>query len=225
MTAGPETTVPDPELWARYTTEVTALRERLRRVPVEDRATWAHVAREAAGAFAAWSQATEGTTPGPLAATSEILARSAQLRAHQVRPRPAGLPSARGAALLLASVAAGGQGTIAQTVLLRQLANTVKALHDARAAAGDAQRAAEIRDVVMQRLSAVHDALPDAPGPVGVTAPVEDAQAVEAARVASQGQLPARAPGSPVPGSLDVPPARPVERPGVQRPDRSEIDR
>ena len=166
-TAGPETTVPDPELWARYTTEVTQLRERLRSVPIEDRATWAHVAREAAGAFAAWSQAAEGTTPGPLAATSEILARSAQLRAHQVRPRPAGLPSARGAALLLASVAAGGQGTIAQTVLLRQLANTVKALHDARAAAGDAQRAAEIRDVVMQRLSAVHDALPDAPEPVG----------------------------------------------------------
>jgi len=135
----------------------------------------------------------------PRCDASEILARSAQLRAHQVRPRPAGLPSARGAAFLLASVGAGGKGTIAQTVLLRQLANTVKALHDARAAAGDAQRAAEIRDVVMQRLSAVHAALPDAPEAVPVGASVRDAQAEEAARVARQGQLPPRAPGSPVP--------------------------
>ena len=126
---GRESSEPDPELWARYTAEVTALREHLRNVPCDDRAQWAIVARETAGAFAAWSHVVEGATPGPLADTARVLARSAQLRAHQVRPRPAGLPSARGAALLLASVSAGGSGTIAQTVLLRQLANTVKALH------------------------------------------------------------------------------------------------
>jgi len=222
---GRESSEPDPELWARYTAEVTALREHLRNVPCDDRAQWAIVARETAGAFAAWSHVVEGATPGPLADTARVLARSAQLRAHQVRPRPAGLPSARGAALLLASVSAGGSGTIAQTVLLRQLANTVKALHDARAAAGDAQRAAEIRDVVMNRLQGVYDALPAAPELAAETAPVGDAQAVEAARIAAQGQLPARAPGSPVPGTLDPPPTRPVQRPGVQRPDRSEIDR
>jgi len=145
-----------------------------------------------------------------------------------VSPRPAGLPSARGAALLLASVAAGGRGTIAQTVLLRQLANTVKALHDAHAAAGDARRAAEIRDVVMTRLQSVHEALPAAPelAAVGAPAPaVDDAQAVEAARIARQGQLPPRAPGSPVPGTLTPPTQRPVQRPDVKRPDRSELDR
>ena len=218
---GRETLTPDPEMWARYTTEVTALREQLRNVPCEDRELWAHVARETAGAFAAWSHSVEGANPGPLADTARILARSAQLRAHQVRPRRAGLPSARGAALLCASVAAGGSGTIAQTVLLRQLANTIKALHDAHQAAGDLRRANEIRDVVLNRLSAVHDALP--PEPAGVAA--GDPAATEAARIAAQGQLPVRAPGSPVPGSLDVPPTRPVERPGVQRPDRSDIDR
>ena len=73
-----------------------ALREQLRTVPCDDRALWAHVARETAGAFAAWSHSVEGATPGPLADTARILARCAQLRAHQVRPRPAGLPSARG---------------------------------------------------------------------------------------------------------------------------------
>jgi len=225
VAAGRERATPEAGLWARYTTEVTALREQLRNVPIDDRATWAHVARETAGAFAAWSQSVEGATPGPLAATSDILARSAQLRAHQVKPRAAGLPSARGAALLLASAAAGGQGTIAQTVLLRQLANTVKALHDAHAAAGDAKRAAEIRDVVTKRLQSVHDALPAAPELVAATAAAADPQAVEAARIARQGQLPARAPGSPVPGTLKPAPTRPVQRPGVQRPDRSELDR
>lgn len=222
---GCESSEPDPELWARYTAEVTALREHLRNVPCDDRAQWAIVARETAGAFAAWSHVVEGSTPGPLADTARVLARSAQLRAHQVRPRPPGLPSARGAALLLASVGTGGSGTIAQTVLLRQLANTVKALHDARAAAGDAQRAAEIRDVVMQRLSVVHAALPDAPDPGPVAARVNDAQAEEAARVARQGQLPPRVPGSPVPGTVTPPPRRPVERPGVERPDQSEVER
>ena len=229
---GRERATPDADAWARYTTEVTALREQLRNVPIDDRATWAHVARETAGAFAAWSQQVEGDSAGPLAATSDILARSAQLRAHQVRPRAAGLPSARGAALLLASAAAGGRGTIAQTVLLRQLANTVKALHDAHAAAGDARRAAEIRDVVVTRLQTVHDALPAAPELATVGAPdaappaaIEDAQAAEAARIARQGQLPPRAPGSPLPGSLTPPGKRPVERPDVKRPDRSELDR
>jgi hypothetical protein len=218
---GRETLTPDPQMWARYTTEVTALREQLRSVPCDDRDLWAHVARETAGAFAAWSQSIEGGAPGPLADTARILARSAQLRAHQVRPQRAALPSARGAALLCASVAAGGSGTIAQTVLLKQLANTVKALHDAHQAAGDLRRANEIRDVVLQRLTEVHAALPAEPIAVGVA----DAPATEAARIAGQGQLPVRAPGSPVPGSLDVPPTRPVQRPGVQRPDRSEVDR
>jgi hypothetical protein len=221
VAVGREMLTPDPEMWARYTTEVTALREQLRNVPCEDRDLWAHVAREAAGAFAAWSHSVEGPTPGPLAETARILARSAQLRAHQVRPQRAALPSARGAALLCASVAAGGSGTIAQTVLLRQLANTVKALHDAHRAAGDLRRANEIRDVVLNRLSAVHDALPPEPAAVAAGEPA----ATGAAGIAAQGQLPVRAPASPVPGTPDVSPKRPVERPGVQRPDRTQIDR
>jgi hypothetical protein len=222
VTRGRETTQPDPELWARYTTEVTALREQLRSVPVDDRALWAQIAHETAGAFAAWSHRVEAT-PGPLAETARVLARSAQLRAHQVRPRPAGLPSAKGAALLLASVAAGGSGTVAQTVLLRQLANTIKALHDAQRAAGDARRADEIRDVVMQQLIGVYERLPREHAPAAVGA--ADTQAAEAVRIASQGQLPARAPGSPVPPAIEPRPTRPSERPGVQRPGKNEVER
>jgi hypothetical protein len=81
---------------------------------------------------------------------------------------------------------------------------------------GDLRRANEIRDVVLNRLTAVHDALLPEPA-VGAGGPA----ATEAARIAAQGQLPVCALASPVPGTPDVPPKRPVERPGVQRPDRT----
>jgi hypothetical protein len=204
---GRETREPDPALWERYADEVGALRERLRAVPADDRATWAHVARETSGAFAAWSLRVE-PTPGPLAATADSLARSAQLRAYEMRPRTAGMPSAKGAALLLASVAHGGTGTVAQAVLLRQLANTAKALHDAHRAAGDARRAAEIARAVRAELATVGASLPapTMPTPVGAgTSPGQrgsDEQAAEAARLARAGQVPLREPGSPVPTNL-----------------------
>jgi len=203
---GRELTEPDPALWAQHTAEVSALRDRLRAVPPGDRATWAHVARETAGAFAAWSVRVEAT-PGPLAATADALARSAQLRAHAVRPRPAGLPSARGAALLLASVAHGGTGTVAQAVLLRQLANTAKALHDAHVAVGEARRAAEIATVIRSQLATVRAALPPVPA-AGVAASPVDSETAQAARLVRAGQPPLRAPGSPVPTDLQGRPAR-----------------
>lgn len=196
VASGRETHEFDAAVWRQCTTEVARLRDQLRAVPVDDRALWAHVAQETAGAFAAWSLRVEAV-PGPLAATADSLARSAQLRAHHVRPRRAGLPSARGAALLLASVAHGGTGTVAQAALLRQLANVVKALHDAHQAAGDAQRAAEIARVVRSQLVTVSAALPrDRADEADVDA------AAHAARVAAQGQLPLRAPGAPLPASL-----------------------
>lgn len=42
-------------MWAEQHDELRALVDRLRSVPVEDRDTWATVARQTAGAFAAWS--------------------------------------------------------------------------------------------------------------------------------------------------------------------------
>ncbi|WP_203616464.1 hypothetical protein, partial [Streptomyces sp. SID13726] len=87
--AGGETTEPDPEMWAKQYDELRALVDRLRSVPVEDRDTWATVARQTAGAFAAWSNATE-ETPGDLAAAADALSRSAQTHRRTVRPDKAG---------------------------------------------------------------------------------------------------------------------------------------
>src|SRR3546814_12571902 len=58
---GREEHAPDPKLWEQYGRELRELRAQLREVPATDRATWAHVARETAGAFAAWSQRVEAT--------------------------------------------------------------------------------------------------------------------------------------------------------------------
>ncbi|MEK8229322.1 hypothetical protein NKG05_30605 [Oerskovia sp. M15] len=68
VSAGREASEPDPEMWAKQHDELRALVDRLRSVPVEDRDTWATVARQTAGAFAAWSNATEetpATSPRP----------------------------------------------------------------------------------------------------------------------------------------------------------------
>lgn len=197
VTPGREADEPDPKLWAQYSQDVGALREHMRGVALDDRESWAHVARETAGAFAAWSLRVE-ETPGPLAATADTLARSAQLRARPLRPRSAASPSAKGAALLLASVAHQGRGTVAQAVLIRQLSQTVRALHDAHVASGEANRAREIRDVMRSQLETFAAGLP-------VPDAARDEQAEEAVRLANEGQLAPRAPGSPLPATVDKP--------------------
>jgi len=204
--SGRETSRPGSELWHQSAREVMALAEQLRAVGVEDRATWAHVAHETAGAFAAWSLATEAT-PGPLAATADVLARSAQLRAQPARAERAALPSARGAALVLASIGRGGSGPVAQAVLLRQLASTARAVQEMHRAAGQARQAAAVAAAVRTQLIGVRDQLP-AVDESGLAARIKDAQAAEALRVARQGQVPYTRSRAPRPAEADLPPAR-----------------
>ena len=154
---GREALQPTEAQWAEATAAVRELREYLRTVEPGDIATWTRVSADTAGAFAAWSRRTE-VTPGPLAATAKVLGDSAQVR----RPaRRSSGPSARGAALLLASIGHGGAGPVATAALLRQLSNTAKAIHDAHLAAGDTRRAAEIADVVRGQLEQVRKSLPE----------------------------------------------------------------
>jgi hypothetical protein len=199
---GRELDTPGPELWDAAAVEVGALREWLRGVPVSDRATWARVAGETAGVFAAWSAAVE-QVPGPLAAAADSLARSAQIRAHEARGARVSPFSARGSALLFASIAHGGQGTVGQAVLLRQLANTAFALYSAHAAAGEARRASEIAAVARSELAAVSAGLPSleppapaapgpAPRPVGSVLPADLERARRTSTTASRDRGPER---------------------------------
>ncbi|MFC3690485.1 relaxase, partial [Aquipuribacter hungaricus] len=235
---GRETTEPAPELWQQYSREVAALRERLRAVPVEDRATWAHVAHDTAGAFAAWSVRVE-PVPGPLAATADSLARSAQLRAYEACAGGATVTarsssSFKGAALLLSSIAQGGKGTVAQAVLLRQLANMAKAIHDAHQAAGEAGRAAQIAAAVRTQLRSLEASLP-ALVPAGGHATDTNtgssrgrtgAPEHEAAWLARTGQVPVETSPPEAPGSAVPRPVRAVDPQwGLTRRTASEVER
>ena len=77
------------ELWQQAAVEFGDWQQHLAEIPREDRARWAWVAGQAAGAFSAWSEQLEGETPGALAAAAKELTRSAQAQnAGRRRYRP-----------------------------------------------------------------------------------------------------------------------------------------
>lgn len=221
---GRETQEPNPEQWTRSSDELTALVDRLRSVPIEDRSTWATVARQTAGALAAWSNATE-ETPGDLAAASEALSRSAQTYQRTVRPQQAGTVAISGAAMLLASAVRGGQGAVAQAAMIRSLLTLTQAVYAASVAASQERQARLLAEDTRTRLSRVRAALPApmkstdaATQQQAATATIErapldaEAQAVLERVRASQAR-PATEIGSPVPNRV-----QPAERPKTPQP-------
>lgn len=224
VSPGREESTPDPEMWKQYTDEIKQLRVQMREVPFDDRAAWAHLARDTAGAFAAWSQRVEAT-PGPLAQTARDLSRTAQIRAHESRPKSAGRVSIAGATAMLLQAASQGQGTMAEALLLRQLASTVKAIMDMHTAIGDAQRAAQIGAALRDQYSQVRDRLPaivssGSSNAVSTTGAGLDPELAEIARVAQRGQV-APGTGTPVPTRIEPHKPRttvtPNERDGHER--------
>jgi hypothetical protein len=209
---GREQHEPGPALWREYTDQVTQLRDQLSTVDPSDRAAWARVARETSGAFAAWSQRVEAT-PGPLSDASRTLARTAQIRARDVRPKTSsGLRSIAGAASLLAMATTHGQGTQAEVMLFQQLVRTAQSVMAMHAAVGEQRRAEQLRVSLEVRLEAVRTRLPAL-----VDQPAIATQLTPAQR-AMGGVAPAR-PGSPLPTPLTPRPQVPTTPPerGAQR--------
>jgi hypothetical protein len=152
--SGREMTPPTPELWQQYARDLTRLQEQMRDVPAGDRDAWARVAKEASGAFAAWSQRIE-TTPGPLAEASRSLARSAHLRAYESQPRPVSWPSAAGGAAVLLHATQASHPAQEVLVVLRELEKLSRALRDMHHAAGDARRARDMTTTLHEHLRTV----------------------------------------------------------------------
>jgi hypothetical protein len=149
--------------------KVAELRAQLRAVPVDDRHTWAVVAQQTAGVFAAWSRRTEAR-PGPLAATADALARSAQIQYRLPRPKYTPAPALSGAALLVLT-ATGRRSPASDMVMLRQLANTMKAIHDAHVARGELKQALVLESAARGQLGQLMATLPAvAPSAVGAQA-------------------------------------------------------
>ncbi len=222
---GRETIAPDPELWDRYTREVTELRERLRSVPLEDRDTWSTVARQTAGAFAAWSTAVEDE-PGDLAAAADSLARSAQTYRGPAALSRAGAASMSGAAMLLASGARGGQGHAAQAILLRQLVRLSQAVYDAAKAAGERRQADLILSDVRTRMGRLRRELAPTSAPASAADPqggaaiatLDPETRAMLGRITASQATPAA--GSPVPTPITI-----DESDTTRRPTRPAADR
>jgi hypothetical protein len=140
-------------------------RERLRTLPIEDTLSWSIVAHDVAGVLAAWSSEVENEGPGPIAKAALAVRRLAQIRrctaSGTVPPR-----AAAGAALLGYSISRGGQGRIGQAIFLRQLLNTMKALHDTAVAMSQLRIAEAIQRSAVQDLRALQASLPDLPDEV-----------------------------------------------------------
>ncbi|WP_437184159.1 relaxase/mobilization nuclease domain-containing protein [Subtercola boreus] len=151
---GRETAPPTPEMWQQYARDLTRLQEQMRGVPAGDRDAWARVAKEASGAFAAWSQRIE-TTPGPLAEASRSLARSAHLRAYESKPRPVSWPTAAGGAAVFLHATQTAKPAPEVLIVLQELEKLSRALRDMHHAAGDARRARDMTTTIHERLRTV----------------------------------------------------------------------
>jgi hypothetical protein len=141
---------PGPVLAERCVSELDALRERLRDVDPRDEATWAHVARDAAGILSAWSLRTE-PQPGALAAAARSLSGTATIRAARGdRRRWHGAPARHTAELLL-----GSRRARTSRGLVREVALLTERLGEMHAAANQAQRAFELEVAAAAQIDAV----------------------------------------------------------------------
>ena len=146
-----------PDDWRRAVAAVERSVERLRAVPVSDLAAWRGAAREAAGVFAAWSRRLEGNSPGPLAATADALARSAQNRPGEPAPEREAVRDFRGVAAIVAQSQLSRDSPMAWAMLIDQLGRTLRAIGDAHAARGETEMAKVLVDGLSAEIAALHE--------------------------------------------------------------------
>lgn len=161
----------DPVMFQQRADELRGLVSKLREVPLDDRQTWAAVARETSGALSAWSQATE-TVPGDLAYAARDISRSAQTFRRIERPARVDTSPLAGAALVLAGARAGSDTRAGQAAMIRQMLRMTQALHAAADAQSQARQAHTLAAETRGRLARVRDQMP---GPVMATAGVASA--------------------------------------------------
>jgi len=148
-----------PRDWQQAVSMVCDAVELLAKVPVSDLAAWRGAARDTAGVFAALSRRMEGDTPGHLAATADVLARSAQSRPGE--PMTSRTPG-RGLRLVAAVVAQSelsSESPMAWVMLLDELGHTLRAISAAHVARGETEMAIALVEHLEGELVALHDQL------------------------------------------------------------------
>jgi hypothetical protein len=146
-----------PDDWRRAVAAAERSLERLRVVPVSDLAAWRGAARESAGVFAAWSRRLEGNSPGPLSATADALARSAQSRPGEPPPDRGAVRDLRGVAAIVAQSQLSRDSPIAWAALIDQMGRTLRALADAHAARGELITAKVLVDTLSVEIATMHN--------------------------------------------------------------------
>ncbi|MBX3196285.1 MAG: relaxase/mobilization nuclease domain-containing protein [Microbacteriaceae bacterium] len=201
---GREQQEPGADVWREYTDEIRRLRESLSAVDPSDRAAWAHAARDASGALAAWSQRVE-PTPGPLAAASRTLARTAQQRSRDARPRAAtstAMHSVAGMARVLAVASTGANASMAEAMLFRELIRLVGTVHRMHDTMKQVDAAKQITASVGARLDAVRSRMPAMVGAEAVPSTEKPTTERAASTTVALDGVAAPNTGSPLPNPL-----------------------
>ena len=155
VAAGREALRGHPDDWRRAVAAVERSVERLR--AVSDLPAWRGAAREAAGVFAAWSKRLEGNGPGPLAATADVLARSAQNRPGEPTADRGAVRDFRGVTAIVAQSQLSTDSPMAWAMLINQLGRTLRAIADAHAARGESDTAKVLVDTLSAEIATLHD--------------------------------------------------------------------
>jgi predicted deacylase len=117
---------------------------------------------------------------------------------------------------MLMAATMGGSGTAAQAIMLRQLLNVAKAVHDMHKASNDLRRARQISHMVRHHLSQVAAALPSTPA---LAPAVVESEAAEAVCTSTAGQTQGRSAGSVLPPKYAQARTHSTTRGGITRPD------
>jgi hypothetical protein len=163
-----------PALAPQTAVELSDLTARLSKIDPADSAGWKAAAREASYVFARWSVQVEGAHPGPLAAASDSLARSAQPDRDQrtVNAYP-GLAVRQIGAMVRATSTSPTAGWLA---VMGQLDRVTQAIEDAHRARGELVAVQRIEQRTGLDLGATRAALTSAaePAPPAPTTPEDD---------------------------------------------------
>ncbi|WP_156393613.1 relaxase/mobilization nuclease domain-containing protein [Nocardioides sp. Root140] len=198
-----------------------AFSERLRALPLDDRAGWAVGARDVSGALSAWA-AFDKTNSQELRTAAEVVGRSAQLRRRAVAPRPPTAASGMATAFLFAAARGEDRNKIKAAALLAQLVSAVGALRDYHRELGHLRHVQALEQDVLARLQKL-----PLPGYRPAQLSAQEERAWTAQQVARQGQAaqgePARTPGSPLPRPLTPKPEQRI--PSTHKGDRDDRSR
>lgn len=142
------------------------MRDAYRAWDANDLSRYSLLAQETAGLLATWSWKVEGRAGGPVADAARACRRLAATSAHAPRPKPSPRASTTGGALLIYQLAGGRGKRVQQAILVKQVLNSMKALHDAAVANRQAGIAAQIAAAARGDLAKIEASLPPVPDSV-----------------------------------------------------------